>query len=39
MHVNNDIDIFFTQLSSCGANLAAPWAFSILGDFQDFLVS
>ena len=39
MHINNDIDIFFTQMQSSGSNQVAPWLFKILGDFQDLLIS
>jgi hypothetical protein len=39
MHINNDINILFTQLQSTGIIEVAPWLFKILGDFQDLLFS
>ena len=36
MHINNDIEIFFTQLQYFAFNQVAPWLFKVLGDFQDF---
>jgi hypothetical protein len=39
MHINNDIEIFFTQLQYFAFNQVAPWLFKVLGDFQDLLIS
>ncbi len=39
MHIDNDVNIFFKQLESSGADKIAPWLFKILGDFKDFMLT